>query len=193
MQGQQDSDLNAVGREQAETSARLMATLDIQAIFASPLNRVRQTTEIIRRYVDVEVQYDRRIMEWNCGDWSGHLFREVQEKWPNEWAALEADRFNFRGPNCENYPDMIERAAPFVDELLDIAVDNVAVISHGMIGRVMIGLLMGYGASEMLSFSQPNDVIYRVRLPAQSGDRRDRELHHYLSGAGPFDGAIEQW
>jgi len=193
MQGQKDSDLNALGREQANISARLLATLDIQAVFASPLNRVRQTAEIVQRHVDAEVRYDARIMEWDCGDWSGHLYQEVKEKWPDEWAALEADRFNYRGPNCENYLDMIERATPFVHELMDVPVNNVAVVSHGMIGRVMIGILMGHTETEMLSFTQPNDVVYRVNLPAHSKDNRDRELHHYMASAGPFEGIIESW
>ncbi len=188
-----DSDLNALGREQAEVSARLLARLDVQAVFSSPLNRARQTAEIIQRRVNVDVRFDARIMEWDCGDWSGHLYQEVKEKWPNEWASLEADRFNYRGPNCENYPDMVERAAPFVRELTDIPVDNVAVISHGMIGRVMIGILMGYTETEMLSFFQPNDVVYRVGLSSDSELKEERELHYYVASAGPFEGLIESW
>lgn len=193
MQGQKDSDLSELGREQADISARLLATLDIQAIFASPLNRTRQTTAIIQRYVDAEVQYDARIMEWDCGDWSGYLHEDVKELWPNEWAALEADRFNYRGPNCENYPDMIKRVTPFVHELMAIPLSNVAIVSHGLIGRVMIGILMGFAEAEMLGFVQPNHVIYRVGVPADSVSTRERDLHHYVGAEGLFEGTVKRW
>jgi broad specificity phosphatase PhoE len=190
MQGQKNSDLNDVGWQQAEVHGRLLATLGIEAIYASPLDRARQTVEIVRGYVDREVCFDERIMEWDCGDWSGHLRSKVKLLWPEQWAALEADPFHYRGPGCENYPDMIERIGPFINELLANPASAIAVISHGMIGRVMVGTLMGYTEKEMLGFRQPNDVIYRVQLPGAT-TRIDRpRLHHYEAAAGPFDGIV---
>lgn len=188
-----DSVLTLLGRQQADGHARLLAPLDIQAIFASPLKRARQTAEIIRETIDRDIQYDPRIMEWDCGDWSGYLYEEVQRKWPDEWAALQADRFNYRGPRCENYPDMIERATPFVQEMMRVPADNIAIVSHGMIGRVMIGILMEFGEAEMLNLAHPNDVVYRVRLSDQAEENQDRELHHFIAAEGPFEGIVERW
>jgi len=183
MQGQWNSDLNELGRKQADVNGKLLATFNIDAMFASPLDRTRQTADIINQYLDVPLTHDDRIMEWNCGDWSGHLYEEVKVKWSQEWAALEADRFNYRGPNCENYPDMIQRTTPFLEELKQHGKTNIAVVSHGMIGRVMVSLLMGLDEVEMLSFSQPNDVVYRVTLA------QDQTLvAHFVGGEGPIEG-----
>jgi broad specificity phosphatase PhoE len=183
MQGQLDSNLTEAGRRQAEVTGRLLATLDIEAIFSSPLDRARQTAEIIQRDVAVDIVCEPRIKEWDCGDWSGHLYVDVQRRWPTEWAALEADRFHYRGPGCENYVDMIDRAQPFLDELLATPAERVAIVSHGMIGRVMIGILMGHSEAEMLSFHQPNDTVYRVSI-----DGDVRQVHHYVAGRGPVAG-----
>jgi broad specificity phosphatase PhoE len=131
-------------------------------------------------------------MEWDCGDWSGHLYGEVKSRWPREWAALEADRFNFRGPNCENYPDMQQRTAPFIEQLTSLSARSVAIVSHGLIGRVMIGQLMGLSEAELLGFSQPNNVIYRVRERRYGTGKFDSKLDHYLSGDGPFEGVIDR-
>ena len=191
MQGQWNSNLSALGRQQANTNAQLLARLDIQSIYASPLDRTRQTTEIIQQHVPVEAAYDPRIMEWDCGHWSGHLYEDVKVQWAEEWAALEADRFYYRGPGCENYPDMIERAQPFVEAVLADPADNIAIVSHGMIGRVMIGIVMAFDEAEMLGVTQPNDVIYRVQ--ASRTDPRQRALDHYAAGAGPTDGVVESW
>ena len=64
MQGQKNSDLNDVGRAQADVHGRFLSDLGIDAIYASPLERARQTVEIVRRHVDLEPQFDARIMEW---------------------------------------------------------------------------------------------------------------------------------
>ena len=183
MQGQWNSDLNDLGRRQAEINGQLLAGLDIEALFASPLDRTRQTAEIINRRLNLPIAYDARIMEWNCGDWSGHLYDEIADKWPEEWAALQADRFHYRGPNCENYPDMIERATPFLSEIRQMDASRIAIVSHGMIGKVMISVLLGLDAASTLSIHQDNDVIFSVEL----SDTQPR-VWHYKRGEGPFEG-----
>jgi probable phosphoglycerate mutase len=188
MQGQKNSKLNAIGRSQAEAHGRLLASVGVDRLYCSPLERARQTAAIVRRFVDLEPACDDRIMEWDCGDWSGELRAEVKTRWPTEWTALEADPYHYRGPGCENYPDMIGRARPFVDELLASPDDRIGVISHGMIGRVMVGILMGFGEREMLEFRQPNDIVYRVRLPAPGGGVP--VLDHFKAGRGPFAGVL---
>jgi broad specificity phosphatase PhoE len=183
MQGQWNSDLSELGRTQADANGRLLANLDIDAIFASPLDRTRQTAEIITQHVALPIAYDDRIKEWDCGDWSGHLYDEVKAKWAQEWAALAADRFNYRGPNCENYPDMIARATPFLEELKALPTRNIAIVSHGMIGRVMVSVLAGHNEIQMLSYGQDNDVIYRVSIEGES-----LAISHYVAGDGPHEG-----
>ena len=190
MQGQRNSSLDETGRRQAEDHGLLLAMLGVDRIYASPLDRARQTVEIVRRHVDPEISFDDRIMEWDCGAWSGHLRRDIPKRWPVEWAALEADPWHYRGPGCENYPDMIARVAPFVDELLESPHARIAVISHGMIGRVMVGLLMGFGEKEMLAYKQPNNVVYRVRLPGGGAKGCDAVLDRFVAGSGPFTGVV---
>lgn len=185
MQGQLDSALDETGIRQSEINGRLLAGLGIEALYCSPLDRARRTAEIINRHLDLPIRYDDRIKEWDCGDWSGYLYEEVQARWAKEWAALQADGFHYRGPNCENYPDMIERAGPFLQEILTHPAGNIAVVSHGVIGRVMVAMLLRLGQDAMLGFRQPNDVLYRITLV----DGRAR-VDHFAAGAGPFAGLV---
>jgi glucosyl-3-phosphoglycerate phosphatase len=188
MQGQKNSDLDAVGRQQADDHGRLLARVGVDALYVSPLDRALQTLAIVRRHVDLDARIDDRIMEWDCGLWSGLLRAEVRERWAREWALLQADPYHHRGPGCENYPDMIARSRPFVEELLASEAERIAVISHGMIGRVMVGTLMGFDEAEMIGFKQPNDVVYRIRCLTGNGD--PPVLDRYVSGNGPFDGVV---
>ncbi len=187
MQGQWNSDLSDLGRQQAEVSGRLLSRFPIDRMYASPLDRTRQTAEIITRHVDLPVTFDDRIMEWNTGDWSGHLYAEVAVKWKEEWEAYQADRFHYRGPNCENYPDMFNRARPFIQQVLAEDANHIAIISHGMIGKAMISLLLELTEDETLSFGQPNDVVMVVKLIDDS-----RQIEHYVGEDGPFEGVHQR-
>ncbi len=183
MQGQFNSNLSDLGRVQADINGQLLAGLSIDAIFASPLDRTRQTADIINQRLQLPITFDDRIMEWDCGDWSGHMYSDVAEKWPSQWTAYQADPFNYRGPNCETYPDMIARSTPFLDELQQAPHASIAVVSHGMIGRVMVSTLLGHNESETLGYGQDNDMIFRLTL-----DEGHVHAHHYVGGDGPFDG-----
>jgi broad specificity phosphatase PhoE len=183
MQGRWNSNLNETGRQQADVNGRFLASQNIESLFISPLDRTRQTAEIINRHTNLPVILDDRIMEWDCGDWSGYMYAEIQAKWPEDWNALQADRFNHRGPNCENYPDMIERSGPFLEEIQNRAEDNIAIVSHGMIGRVMVAQLLGLNEKDTLGFHQSNDLIFRVTLQGGSV-----EVSHFVGGEGPVPG-----
>jgi broad specificity phosphatase PhoE len=188
MQGQLNSDLDEVGRRQAEVNGRWLAGLGIEALFASPLDRTRQTAEIIQRHVDLPIVFDERLKEWDCGDWSGWLYDEIETHWPEAWRAWRADPFNYRSPNGENYPDMIARSAPFLDELCRHRSSRIAVVSHGMIGRAMISTLMGLDETQTLAVHQPNDRVFRISL---AGDR-SASVSYFEGGAGPLPGLEER-
>ena len=111
------------------------------------------------------------------------MWEEIPKNWPLEYEAWRQDPFNFNELGCESYPDMIERANPFVKELILSKENTIAVVSHGIIGRVMIGLLLDHNAKEMVSYHQANDTVIKV---AMSGDKV--EASHFIGGEGPFKG-----
>jgi len=183
MQGQLNSDLNELGRRQADVNGRFLKQLGIEYMVASPLDRTCQTAEIIDEHLGISFDVDDRIKEWHCGDWGGEMWDAVQDNWPEEFAAWQSDQFFYRGPGTENYPDMIDRSEPFLDEVLASKFDRIAIISHGMIGRAMVGTLLAMTPDEMLSFSQTNDTIFHLT-------RRNGSFvaQHYISGEGPYGG-----
>ena len=183
MQGQWNSNLSDKGREHADVNGQLLSRLGIEALYVSPLDRTRQTAEIINAYLNLAPVFDPRIMEWHCGDWSGEMYADIPVKWPEEWAGLETNRFHYRPPNGENYPDMFERSIPFVDELLATEHSNIAVVSHGMIGKVMFSYLMGYAPDQTLAIQQHNDMVFRVTVVGNQ-----REISYFSEGRGPCPG-----
>ena len=183
MQGQLNSDLTLLGKEQANTNGKFLASRNIEHLIASPLGRTRQTAAIINQYLAHEIIYDERVMEWDCGDWSGEPWGELEKNWPTEFSNWRADPYYYRGPNCENYPDMIERTKPFLENLKQTPKQRIAIVSHGMIGRVMVSFLLGLVPEEALLLTQSNDTIFQ--LTEQDGMYTSC---HYINGQGPVKG-----
>ena len=183
VQGQWNSDLSKTGERQAKRNGEFLEGQGIECLFSSPLDRTRQTSEILKHYISLEPIYDSRIMEWDTGHWSGFMWEEIPKNWPLEYEAWKQDPFNFNELGCESYPAMIERANPFVQELTLSKNNTIAVVSHGIIGRVMVGLLLKHSAKEMISYHQTNDTIIKVVM---SGEKF--KASHFIGGEGPYRG-----
>ena len=183
MQGQMNSNLTVLGKKQADAHGKFLAALDIDYLVASPLDRTRQTAAIINQYLNLDISYDDRIMEWDCGDWSGEMWNQLAQKWPEEFIAWQADPYYYHGPNCENYPDMINRTQPFLAELKQLAQRRIVIVSHGMIGRIMVGSLLGLKPEQVISFAQSNDTIFQL---TEQGD--GYTICHFINGDGPMPG-----
>ena len=183
MQGQWNSDLSALGREQADINGKFLSALGIDYLVASPLDRTKQTADIINQHLEFNINYDDRIMEWHCGDWSGELWDDISTKWHKEFVAWQEDQFNYRAPNGENYPDMIKRASPFLDEMLASQHNRIAIVSHGIIGRVMVSILLGHSPEEMFRYGQTNDTIFHL-----TEHREGFTIQHFVGGDGPHVG-----
>lgn len=183
MQGQLDSGLTPLGREHALSSARLLARLGVDTAFASPLGRVRETVAIIQAELPVAVTFDDRLKEWSAGDWSGELHADIPLRWPDEWAAWEADRFSYRSPGGENFEDMKARGRAFLEDAAAVSGDRVAIIAHGFLNRALASVLLSLSVTETLDIRQPNDTVIRV-VETSDGPIVD----HFRSGAGPHAG-----
>ena len=183
MQGQWNSNLSELGKTQADINGKFLSTLDIKYLVSSPLDRTMQTTKIINKYLKLDINYDKRIMEWDCGDWSGEMWDNVSQKWPEEFAAWQANQFFYRGPNCENYPDMIKRVSPFLEEILNTAYERIAIISHGVIGRVMVSTLLKHSPEDILLYGQSNDTVFHLTEKKTGFDAQ-----HFVGAQGPRTG-----
>jgi len=130
-QGHADIALDEVGVDQAVAAGGVLGSFD--AIWASDLQRARQTAEIIAEAIGVgPVQIDPRLRETDVGPWEGLTHREVEEGWPG---YLEAHR------RPEGFEPYEAAAARMGDALRDIARGHrggeVLVVSHGGVIRAL--------------------------------------------------------
>lgn len=149
LQGRTDTVLNARGRKQAAAVAGHLDTLvskkhlpENLPFFASPMQRTRQTIEILRETLKLDpVGYapDDRLKEIGFGAWEGRTWPEIRARDPIGARDRDKDRWNFQPPGGESYAMVMERVASWYDTLKDDA----CVIAHGGIARVMLVLCGG--------------------------------------------------
>jgi probable phosphoglycerate mutase len=82
--GSGDQPLTEVGRAQAAAAAVRLASSGAVAVVSSPLRRARETALLVAEALGLEVAFDEDFRETDFGDWEGHTFREVRQKWPRE-------------------------------------------------------------------------------------------------------------
>jgi broad specificity phosphatase PhoE len=193
MQGRLDSPLTEAGRIQADVHGRALARLGgVEALITSPLGRTRATTELLQAHLGATVHQEPALMERDCGVWAGLTLTEIESAYPDDWRARLVDPFHHRPPSGENLPDMETRIEGFLDRLLiDLAHGAeraVALVTHGVMSRVILKRLLRLTPAAAVLVRHPNDLFYRLEIDG----RRCVASTHFIGGAGPRDGLLRQ-
>ncbi len=110
-------DLAEKGRDQAERAAERLAKLtSIDAVYASPLERTRQTAAPIGRAVGHRVRTNKGLLECDFGEWTGRKLADLRKK--KEWETVQRFPSGFRFPGGESFPEMQQRMVTTLDRLV---------------------------------------------------------------------------
>jgi len=133
-QGQVDVPLNSRGLEQARQLAEGLAGAGIQVIYASDLQRARQTVEPLSRLTGLPVLIDPRLREINVGEWQGLLVDEIAARYSELFRRRQVDPSAFTPPGGETIEQVQRRAYQVLDEILERHPDEtVAIVAHGFV------------------------------------------------------------
>ena len=108
--------LSDTGRAQAEAVAERIKTLPrIDAVYASPLERARETAAPISRAVGQRTKIHRGLLECDFGDWTGAELASLMKK--PEWATVQKAPSMFRFPNGESFTEMQLRMVGALEDI----------------------------------------------------------------------------
>ncbi|HYU11332.1 MAG TPA: histidine phosphatase family protein [Stellaceae bacterium] len=163
-QGWSDSPLTARGLAQAEAIGRHLRSHPDTAgatIVASPIGRARRTAEIIRECLGstVSMSFDERLREISLGSWDGLERAEIETLVPGIFDGDGYHEWYFRTPDGESYDGFSGRIAAW---LAETAEQQLIVVSHGVVTRVLRGLYAGLPRAVALSLPVPQDRIFRL-------------------------------
>ncbi|GGA55602.1 histidine phosphatase family protein [Pelagibacterium lentulum] len=165
-QGSRDIPLNATGQKQADANGVLLrflleeAQIDPRELhwYASPLSRASETIERMRAAFDLPLRdtvYDKRLVEISFGHLEGRLHSELPQHMAVAPGRRDADYWDFRPQDGENYADVAERLSEFAQTLEPRGV----VVAHGGVLRVLRHLVEGAEKVEVLNWDPPQGVI----------------------------------
>jgi broad specificity phosphatase PhoE len=154
IQGSIDTDLNETGRSQAAYLAKLMAAqaemLEGFQIVCSPQRRAQQTADVILKALGRDLDdTDDRVKELGFGIWEGRPFWELKAS--PVYPAHPEDRFYWRPELGESYEDGVVRVNAWRAALKRPTL----VISHGAVGRCLMGSVAGLPAKDLVNLPTP--------------------------------------
>lgn len=117
MQGQLDTELSDVGREQARVAAGKLTDAGIRRIVSSDLSRARDTAELMAQELGLPVSVDDRLRETHLGQWQAQTHQEVDAALPGARATWRHDA-TWAPPGGESRVEVARRARPVVEELM---------------------------------------------------------------------------
>lgn len=117
MQGQLDTELSELGREQAVVAAEALAKRQPLLIVSSDLRRALDTALALGERAGLPVSVDQRLRETHLGDWQGLTHLEVDDAAPGARLAWRDDA-RWAPHGGESRVDVAARSRPLIAELV---------------------------------------------------------------------------
>lgn len=98
------------GEKSAEKNGR------VTAVYASPMERTRETAAPIAKALGLRVRADKGLLEADFGSWTGRKLADLNKK--KEWAQVQTYPSGFRFPDGESFSEMQQRITSAIAELV---------------------------------------------------------------------------
>jgi ribonuclease H / adenosylcobalamin/alpha-ribazole phosphatase len=151
-----DAPLAPLGEAQAQALAREVAARGgIDRIVSSPLLRTRQTAHVVASAIGLGVEIEDGFAECAFGEWDGHTFADVRDRWPvelEEWLAST----DVAPPGGESFAACRDRVtAARVRTIERYPGERVLVVAHVTPIKLLVSEAVG----------APLESVYRMELP----------------------------
>ncbi|MDD3735335.1 MAG: histidine phosphatase family protein [Candidatus Pacebacteria bacterium] len=148
--------LTKKGISQAEKIGKNLKDKNIDLIFSSPVQRCRETAQIISKIVKKPVIFDERLREINPGIYESKSIIRYTMYFKNE-----KERFYKKPHGGESREDVKKRVADFYNEIIKkYPKKNILIISHGDPLRLLQGVILGLSDSEIIK--RKNELTLKI-------------------------------
>jgi len=190
-------DLSDEGRDQVRRLATRLRDDAIAAVYCSPLSRTVETARILSHSHGLSPIPRDGLREISHGRWEGLTRREVEERFPGEYAAWESDPFTFAPEEGESGVAVLARALPVLREIV-VAHDghNVLVVSHKATLRLLISSLLGFdarGYRDRLDQSPACLNVVDFKDPVRARLMLFNDVSHYQDQPRRPQGNLSKW
>ncbi|KAM4615293.1 6-phosphofructo-2-kinase/fructose-2,6-bisphosphatase 3 [Polymixia lowei] len=153
-----DSGLSPQGKKFATALFQFVEAQNLQnlKVWTSQLCRSIQTAEAL----GVPYEQWKALNEIDAGVCEGMTYDEVKDKFPDEFALRDEDKFYYRYPAGESYQDLVQRVEPVIMELE--RQENVLVVCHQAVMRCLLAYFLDKSADEMPYLKCPLHTVLKL-------------------------------
>lgn len=153
-----DSDLSERGWCFAKALGQFIATEKIPnlRVWTSHYKRTQQTA----KFIDAPQEQWKALNEIDAGICDELTYEEIQEQFPEDFAARDQDKFHYRYPRGESYQDLVTRLEPVIMELE--RQENVFVICHQAVMRCLLGYFLDKSSAEVPYIKCPLHQVVKL-------------------------------
>jgi broad specificity phosphatase PhoE len=130
------------GRAEIASQAERLAREKIAAIYASPLQRTRETAEIVSARLGLPIGFRDDLLELDFGEWTGATFDSIRAD--PRWQAWSTQRSLAAIPGGESMRAVQQRVIAALLELNERHLhETVVLVSHGDVIRAVLLFALG--------------------------------------------------
>lgn len=180
--GVADPELSPAGLRQSELLADYLSTETIDAIYASPMRRARETAAPLADVFDLAIDIVDGVAEY---DRNSEWYVPVEElKAANDprWRELISGQWNGADESEEQFANRVVQSIESI--IADHSSQRVAVVCHGGVINTYVATILGLGNQR--GFFYPNYTSIHRIAAARSGERSVVTLNEtsHLRGSG---------
>lgn len=137
--GRSEEGLSSEGRWQARQLALRAATLDLAALYCSPLRRARDTAEIVGQPHRLRPEIAADFTELDLSRWEGLTGDEIEARDGEAWQTWCADPARLRLPGIESLAVLQQRVRRGMEGLVRRhAGSTIAIVTHDGVVRIAV-------------------------------------------------------
>ena len=190
-------DLSDEGRAQVQCLASRLGGERISKVYCSPLSRTVETATILAQPHALPLVQRDGLREISHGRWEGLTRQDVEARFPDEYAAWEADPFTFAPQDGESGVAVLARALPVIREIVVAhAGENVLVVSHKATLRLLLSSLLGFdarGYRDRLDQSPACLNVVDFKDPVRARLMLFNDISHYQQRPRRPEGNLSKW
>jgi probable phosphoglycerate mutase len=104
------------------------------------------------------------LAEIHHGEMAGLTTSEIDRRFPGAMRQRADNKYEWHFPGGESYADVDRRASAALSQIASYGARRPLIVSHEMIGRMLLRNLLRLDIADALTWNHPHDVIYRVDI-----------------------------
>ncbi|MBN3302833.1 F263 bisphosphatase, partial [Amia calva] len=153
-----DSSLSVKGKKFGAALANYVEEQNLKnlRVWTSQMRRTIQTAEAL----GLPYEQWKALNEIDAGVCEEMTYDEIKERYPEEFALRDQDKYYYRYPTGESYQDLVQRLEPVIMELE--RQENVLVVCHQAVMRCLLAYFLDISAEEMPYLKCPLHTILKL-------------------------------